>query len=173
MRRLLPWLTAALVIGLDRVSKLAVQRHIEVGTLVPIVPGLDLSHVHNRGIAFSLFADGGPLSRIILHMVILTAVALITWMLVRQSHEGFVPAVAFGAILGGAVGNLVDRVVHGWVVDFIHVSARVGEQRWSFPDFNVADSSITVGACLLILWELRSHRQDAAPLMSDHAPDSD
>ncbi len=173
MRRLLPWLTAATVVGLDRASKLAVQSHIEVGALVPVVPGLAISHVHNRGIAFSLFADGGPLSRIVLHMVILTAVALITWMLVRQSHEGILPAVAFGAILGGAVGNLVDRVVHGWVVDFIHVWARLGERTWSFPDFNVADSSITVGACLLVLWELLSHRRAEAPAASDHAPDPD
>lgn len=173
MRRSLPWVTAALVVALDRVTKLAVQSQLEVGALVPVFPGLSISHVHNRGIAFSLFADGGPLSRIVLHMVILTAVALITWMLVRQSHEGMLPAFAFGAILGGAVGNLVDRVMHGWVVDFIHVWARIGERSWSFPDFNVADSSITIGAGLLILWELLSHRQAEAPPTSDHAPDPD
>ena len=154
LRTTLPWLIAALVVAADRVTKLAVIRHLELGSWVDVVPGFALTHVHNPGIAFSLFSDGGPLSRLVLHMVIVTAVILIVWMVVRHGHHHPIAGVAFGLILGGAVGNLIDRVLWGWVVDFIHLWARIGDRIWSWPDFNVADSAITVGAALLILSEI-------------------
>jgi signal peptidase II len=168
MRRALPWITAVVVLAADRVSKLAVLDHLQEGSLVPVLPGLALSHVHNRGIAFSLFATGGPFSRVVLHLVIVLAVVLIAWMLVRQGGDTALTAVGFGLILGGAIGNLVDRVLWGWVVDFIHLWVRLGQKVYSWPDFNVADSAITVGASLLILHELLSHRTK----VSD-APDPD
>ena len=167
----IPWLTALLVLLLDRLSKQLILERVQEGSLIHLLPGLAISHVHNRGIAFSLFSSGGPLSRIMLHLVIVGAVVLIAWMLVRQGHRGPFAAVGFGLILGGAVGNLFDRIIYGWVVDFIRVWARVGDRLWTWPDFNVADSAITVGAGFLILHELRAHR--SSPEEPEDAPDSD
>jgi signal peptidase II len=168
MRSLLPWCTAIVIVIADRVTKILVLEHIPVGGWRAVVPGVALTHVHNRGIAFSLFSEGGWLSRVVLHGVILTAVVLIAWMLFRHGHRQPMAGLAFGLILGGAVGNLVDRVMYGWVIDFIHVWVRVGERSWAWPDFNVADSAITVGACLLILNEFLIQRRG-----TDDASDSD
>jgi signal peptidase II len=159
MNRVVPWLTVLLVLVFDRATKMLIMARLEVGEWVAVVPGFSLSHVHNRGIAFSLFSTGGSLSRIVLHVVIVAAVALIAWMLVRDGAQAPMLGVGLGLILGGAVGNLVDRVLYGWVVDFIHVWVVVGGRVRSWPDFNLADSAITVGACLLILHELLSWRR--------------
>jgi len=168
MRTAIPWLTAAFVVAADRATKLLVLDRLELGSWTPVIPGLAITHVHNTGIAFSLFADGGWLSRALLHGVILTAVVLIAWMARRHGHHRLMAGFAFGLILGGAIGNLIDRVLYGWVVDFIHLWVRVGARSWSWPDFNVADSAITVGAILLILNELLAGRDGAS-----HASDSD
>ena len=168
MRGALPWITAILVVVLDRITKAAVLDRLAPGAWVEVVPGFALTHIHNTGIAFSLFSEGGALSRVILHLVIFTSVVLIAWMVVRHGHHNRLSGLAFGLILGGAVGNLIDRVLYGWVIDFIHLWARVGDRIWSWPDFNVADSSITVGAVLIILNELRSHKREV-----DDAPDPD
>jgi len=167
MRGWIPWLTALVIVIADRLTKMAVIDNLEHGSWQHVFPGLTLTHVRNPGIAFSLFADGGPLTRVLLHLVILTAVVIIAWMVVRHGRRGILPGVAFGLILGGAVGNLVDRVLYGWVLDFIHVWVRFGDRTWSWPDFNVADSAITVGAVVLIFTELFS------PEQADDAPDSD
>lgn len=168
MRNALPWFTAIVVAIADRLTKLIVLERIPVGGWKPVLPGLALTHVHNRGIAFSLFSDGGWFSRVVLHGVILTAVVLIAWMLFRHGQRQLMAGLAFGLILGGAVGNLVDRVMYGWVIDFVHVWVRVGDRSLAWPDFNVADSAITVGACLLILNEFLMQRHGV-----NDAPDSD
>jgi signal peptidase II len=161
MRRAVPWLIAGVIVLADRLTKLAVMRHIDYldrGDWIEVFPGLTLTHVRNSGIAFSLFSDSGPLARIALHTVIGVAVVLIAWMLVHQSRRGVLPSLAFGLVLGGAVGNLVDRVLWGWVVDFIHVWVRLGDRTFAWPDFNVADSAITVGVTLLVLFEILTMR---------------
>lgn len=167
MRSWIPWLTALVIIVADRVSKAAVLEHLAHGQWREVFPGLTLTHVRNPGIAFSLFAEGGPLTRVLLHLVILTAVVVIAWMVVRHPRHRVLAGFAFGLILGGAVGNLIDRVLYGWVLDFIHVWVRVADRTWSWPDFNIADSAISVGAVLLILTEL------FRPEPTDDAPDSD
>jgi signal peptidase II len=167
MRSLAPWLTALVVLIADRVTKAAVMEHIAHGEWREVFPGFSLSHVRNSGIAFSLFADGGPLTRLVLHLVILTAVVIIAWMVVRHGHHRPMAGLAFGLILGGAVGNLMDRVLWGWVVDFVHIWVRVGGRIWAWPDFNVADSAITIGAILLIISELKT------PAEPDDASNSD
>lgn len=166
MRSWAPWLTALVIVVADRLSKAAVYANLEHGEWLPVFPGLTITHVRNPGIAFSLFADGGPLTRVLLHLVILTAVVVIAWMVVRHGRERLLPGITFGLVLGGALGNLIDRVIYGWVLDFIHVWVRIGERTWSWPDFNVADSAITTGAVLLILTEI-FHSGD------DRASDSD
>jgi len=163
MNRVVPWLTVLVVLFLDRVTKLLIMARLEVGEWVGVVPGFSLSHVHNRGIAFSLFSSGGSLSRVVLHVVIVAAVVVIAWMLVRDGSQAPMLGIGLGLILGGAVGNLVDRVLYGWVVDFIHVWVVVGGRVRSWPDFNLADSAISVGACLLILHELFSWKRRAKP----------
>lgn len=166
MRSWIPWLTALFIVIADRLTKMSVIRHLEHGEWVPVFPGFTITHVRNPGIAFSLFADGGPATRILLHLVILIAVVVIAWMVVRHGQHRITAGIAFGLVLGGALGNLIDRVIYGWVLDFLHVWVRVGGRTWSWPDFNVADSAITVGAVLLIIMEFtRSEPEDA--------PDSD
>jgi signal peptidase II len=167
MRSWIPWLTAIVIVVADRLTKMAVIDNLAHGSWQHVFPGLTITHVRNPGIAFSLFADGGPLTRVLLHLVILTAVVIIAWMVVRHGRHRILSGIAFGLILGGAVGNLVDRVLYGWVLDFIHVWVRFGDRTWSWPDFNVADSAITVGAVVLIFTELFS------PGKADDAPDSD
>lgn len=168
MRGVLPWLTALLVVIGDRVTKAMILAKIDPGSWVEVVPGVALTHVHNRGIAFSLFAGGGPLTRVLLHLVIFTSVVIIAAMVVRHGHHSRLGGLAFGLILGGAVGNLIDRILYGAVIDFVHLWVRAGGRTWSWPDFNVADASITVGAVLLIASELRPDRSER-----DDAPDSD
>ncbi len=164
MRALLPWLTAAVIVIFDRITKMAVLDHLAPGSWVEVVPGFALTHVHNPGIAFSLFAGGGPLTRVILHLVIFTSVVIIAAMVVRHAHGSRLAGLAFGLILGGAVGNLIDRVLYGWVIDFVHLWARIGGRTLSWPDFNVADAAISCGAVLLIASELRGGgRRDDAP----------
>jgi len=158
MRSAAPWLTACVIVALDRLTKMAILDRLQPGSWVPVFPGFALTHVHNRGIAFSLFADGGWLTRVVLHLVIVSAVVLIAWLLVRHNTHSWLSRMGFGLILGGAIGNLIDRVIYGWVVDFIHLWIRVGDGLHSWPDFNVADSAITVGACCLVLHEVRGNR---------------
>ncbi len=173
MHRGLPWLIACAVIALDRVTKIMVQSKIELGSWTEVFPGFGISHVHNRGIAFSFFSGGGFASRFVLHAVIFTAVIVIAWMLIRQQHRGWLIGSAFGLILGGAVGNLIDRILYGWVVDFIHVWIRFGGKNHSWPDFNIADSAITTGACLLIISEFVANRAPKSETVDENAPDSD
>jgi len=168
MRGILPWLTVVLIVVADRITKGMILARLEPGAWVEVMPGFALTHVHNRGIAFSLFAGGGPLTRILLHLVIFTSVVIIAAMVVRHGHHSRLGGLAFGLILGGAVGNLIDRVLYGSVIDFVHLWTRIGGRNLSWPDFNVADASITVGAVLLIANELRGQRSER-----DDAPDTD
>ena len=147
MRSMIPWATAVVIVILDRITKAAVVDKLVPGSWVEVAPGLALTHVHNPGIAFSLFSGGGPLTRVVLHLVIFTSVVIIAAMVVRHAHHSRLAGLAFGLILGGAVGNLVDRVRLGYVVDFIDVHFR----GWHYPAFNVADSAITCGVALLII----------------------
>lgn len=174
MRRFIPWLTVVLVLVLDRLSKLLVMDRLEVNQWVAVVPGLSLTHVHNRGIAFSLFSSGTSLSRVALHLVIMAAVVLIAWMLIRDGARAPMLGVGLGLILGGAVGNLLDRILYGWVVDFIRLWVVIGGRVHSWPDFNLADSAISVGAGLLILHELLTwQRRVRSPRhMEGHSADA-
>jgi signal peptidase II len=167
MKRWIPWLAAVVIVIADRLTKIAVLENLEHGAWRDVFPGFTLTHVRNPGIAFSLFADGGPLTRVLLHLVILTAVVVIAWMVVRHGGNTILSGLAFGLVLGGAVGNLIDRVLYGWVLDFIHVWVRTGDKVWSWPDFNIADSAISVGAVLLILTEILRKEPD------EDAPDPD
>jgi len=147
-------LLSVLVIVADRLSKQYIQLHLMIGDAIVLVPGwLRITHVMNTGAAFSLFADSA--SPALVHRLLVAfsvfAVAILG-VLLYQSGPGFSRiSIAFAIILGGAIGNLYDRVRYEYVTDFIEV--HIYTYHW--PDFNFADSAIVIGACLLVMEMLR------------------
>jgi signal peptidase II len=157
--RRLPWLLAisALVFAADRMTKTWVAAHIQMGGVIPILPHfLGITHWTNDGAAFSLFADSGSPHKVRLALIAFTILAalVVFGALVRLGNRVNLTTVALALILGGALGNLHDRIVYGSVVDFIEV--HILTYHW--PDFNLADSSIVIGACLLLLDSLLPRR---------------
>ena len=143
-------LVSVIIIALDRITKLLVVKHLSLGATHTVIPGVfRISHVLNTGAAFSAFADSAsPLAvrnGLILFSII--AVLIVGWMLFRVRHEISLTSFALALILGGAIGNLYDRAVYHFVIDFLEVTII----RYHWPDFNVADSAIVVGACLLMI----------------------
>ncbi len=161
-------LIASAVLALDQVTKRLAANFIELGDRIPLIDGyLALNHVQNRGAAFGLFADApsGPV-RIGLVVVSIAAVVLI-WTYAREGWNEPKTVIAFGLILGGAIGNLVDRLWLHYVVDFIDVSW--GQYHW--PSFNVADSAITLGALTLFVSMAKHGTEEPAPLAAEPAGD--
>ena len=161
--RRLHWLLliAACDVLLDQLSKNWVAAHVRLGGAIPIIPRvLRITHWTNEGAAFSLFADSAAPHAVRWGLVVFTAAAALAVLgaLVYLGSRITLTSVALALILGGALGNLHDRVLYGSVVDFIEV--HIFSYHW--PDFNVADSSIVVGACLLFLDSLRSHKKSGA-----------
>lgn len=150
-----PWVgLAALVIVLDQLAKAAIVRTMQLGDVHRIYAWFDIVRAHNTGAAFSFLRDASGWQRPMFIALGLAAAVFIVWMLRRHAAQTlFAGALAF--ILGGALGNVIDRVWHGYVVDFIQVH----HGSWYFPAFNLADSAITLGAALLILDELRRVRK--------------
>ncbi len=143
-------LITALVVIADRVSKLVVEQHLMLGGAYPVIPGvLRITHVLNTGAAFSAFAEtASPLTvRYALIGFSVLAIVIVGTMLWKAGRAFTVSGLALALILGGAIGNLYDRIWLHYVVDFLEV--HIIHYHW--PDFNVADSAIVVGACLLIL----------------------
>ena len=145
-----PWLAVALaVILLDQLTKTLVIGFFELGDSRAVTSFFNLVRVHNAGAAFSFLAGAAGWQRWFFVGLGVAAAGFIVWML--RSHGGQrLFGWALALILGGALGNVIDRLLHGHVVDFIQVHYG----GWFFPSFNVADSAITVGAGLLILDEL-------------------
>lgn len=149
------WLgIAALVIVLDQFTKVMVLNEFRLGDSRYITDWFNLVRVHNTGAAFSFLAHAGGWQRWFFVGLGTVATVVIVWML-RQHAGQRMFSWALSLILGGAIGNVIDRLVHGYVVDFIQVH----HSGWYFPSFNVADSAISVGAVLLIWDELRRVRR--------------
>ncbi|MCL2659800.1 MAG: signal peptidase II [Acidobacteriaceae bacterium] len=151
-------LIAAAVVALDRITKRLVVEHIAVGDTHTVIPHVfRISHVFNTGAAFSVFENSGSpdLVRKALIAFSVVAVILVGYMLVRCRRSLSLTAVALSLILGGAIGNLYDRIAYHHVIDFLEV--HIIHYHW--PDFNVADSCIVIGACLLVLEILRPQRR--------------
>ena len=152
---LLRWLgIALLVIVADQLTKALILEHFELGEWHPVNALLNITRAHNPGAAFSFLAGAGGWQRWFFVALGSVAAGFIVWMLARHGGQRLF-GWALSLILGGAVGNVIDRLLHGHVVDFIQV--HYGSAY--FPSFNVADSAITVGAALLILDELRRVRR--------------
>lgn len=139
---------AGLVVIGDRVSKAMVSSSMPEGASETVIAGFfNLVHVRNRGIAFSLFADSAPWFRDwLLPGISMVAIGVIVALLYRQGNLSRTSRIALVLVLAGAVGNLYDRLVYGYVTDFLDLY--VGSYHW--PAFNVADSAITVGAVMLL-----------------------
>lgn len=154
-RRLLVWLGIALVVvALDQFTKTLILGSFELGEARHVADFFNVVRVHNSGAAFSFLAGASGWQRWFFVGLGVAAAVFIVWMLRAQGHQRLF-AWALSLILGGAVGNVVDRLLHGHVIDFL-------DFHWGprhFPAFNVADAAITVGAALLILDELRRVRR--------------
>jgi signal peptidase II len=154
-RRLLVWLGIALVVvALDQFTKTLILGSFQLGEARHVTDYFNVVRVHNTGAAFSFLAGASGWQRWFFVVLGVAAAVFIVWMLRAQGHQRLF-AWALTLILGGAVGNVVDRLLHGHVIDFL-------DFHWGprhFPAFNVADAAITVGAALLILDELRRVRR--------------
>jgi signal peptidase II len=152
---MLKWLwVTALVIVLDLGSKAIVSDSLVLHQPVPVFPGFSLTLMHNTGAAFSFLSDASGWQRWFFTLVALAVSAgIIMWMKRLAASQVWL-AVALGMILGGALGNVYDRITLGYVVDFIQVYY----DNWYFPAFNVADSAISVGAVILVIDSIRSHK---------------
>jgi len=152
LKRVAPWLAiAALVVIADQASKCAISASLRLGEIREITGFFNLVLAHNRGAAFSFLSDAGGWQRLLFIGIAVAATAFIVVMLARHSSERLF-SVGLALILGGALGNLWDRIALGHVVDFLDFHAL----GWHFWAFNLADSAITVGAGLLILDSLRA-----------------
>lgn len=168
--RVAPFAIAALVFILDRITKLIIKSHVSLWETRRVIPGFfNIIHTENPGVAFGLFADSrSPWRTLILIGLSAAVLILITSVLVRKPRRGEAPNWVLRAglafVLGGALGNLYDRVVHGTVTDFVEVYA---DQHY-FPAFNVADSGITVGAALLLIDIWRSREKERPQAEAPH-----
>jgi len=143
------FLIALAVVFLDRAAKWVVANRISLHDTVPVIPGFfRLTHVENRGAAFGLFAESPSQWKIaVLVLFSIVALVIVSALLWRNSHSVNTTGVGLALILGGALGNLWDRLVSGRVVDFLLFY--IGQYQW--PAFNVADSAIVIGAGLLVI----------------------
>ena len=155
--RMLYALLAAVMIALDRVTKLAVAEHMQLYDSTAVIGGFfNLVHTRNTGIAFSMLADAQPfVKEYIIPAFSTAAMGFIVYLFWRAGQTGRRTLTGLSLILAGAAGNLYDRFAYGYVVDFLDFY--VGSYHW--PAFNVADSCITIGAGLLLLDSFLSQQQ--------------
>ena len=136
----------------DQVIKGLVERFMDYQERIELLPFFSLYRTHNTGIAFSMLSGAGPA---LLAAIAVAVSAFVTWLWVSSPPDRHIAHAGFALIIGGAIGNLIDRVQHGYVVDYFlfHLP------QWSFAVFNLADAAITVGAGLVLLDELLAMRR--------------
>lgn len=140
------WLTVLLIVA-DQASKAWIESNYLLGEFTPVFFWLDITRLHNPGAAFSLLADAGGWQRwFFTGLALVVSVLLLVWLRSLDARRDRILVLALALVLSGAIGNVIDRLEHGFVIDFIHLHW----QQAYFPAFNLADSSITVGAVLLI-----------------------
>lgn len=150
---------SVLVIAVDQLTKLWIERTMLLGDSFSVLPILDIVRAHNPGAAFSFLATAGGWQRWAFSVLaVAVSIGLIYWLrtIARATHG--LLASGLSLILGGAIGNVIDRIEHGYVVDFVFA-------HWGphyFPAFNVADSAISIGAALVVLDALREWRREQA-----------
>ena len=146
-----------LVIILDQLTKIAADAYLAYHQPVPVIPMFNLTLMYNQGAAFSFLSDAGGWQRWFFIIVSLSiSIVLVIW-LGRLKSSQKLQTVSIALILGGAIGNLIDRSMYGYVIDFIDVFY----EQYHWPAFNIADSAIFVGAALLILDSFKNHEQNS------------
>ncbi|MGI4815999.1 MAG: signal peptidase II [Janthinobacterium lividum] len=149
-----PWLgVAIIVILLDQLTKLAISRLFVYGESRSMTDFFNLVLIYNRGAAFSFLAAADGWQRWAFTILGVLAAVVIGWMLRRHGNQKMF-CTALSLVLGGALGNVIDRLAYGHVIDFLDFHAG----SWHWPAFNIADSGITIGAILLVIDELRRVR---------------
>ena len=145
----LRWLAVtAIVIGFDQWTKLLIIENFAEFDSVVLLPVLEFMRLHNEGAAFSFLAGASGWQRwLFIVLGIGVSIGIAVWLYKLPARGQSLLAAALSLVMGGALGNVIDRVRFGYVVDFI----RVHYEQWYFPAFNIADSAITIGAALLIL----------------------
>lgn len=145
------WLSFA-ILGLDQVTKWIIDRSMQVYESIELLPFFNLTYLRNQGAAFSFLSQAGGWQRWFFVSLSLLASGGIVYWLTRLGREQRWEAAAWALVLGGAVGNLIDRTAYGYVIDFLDVYYR----DWHWPAFNVADSAITIGIGMLLLDSFRT-----------------
>jgi signal peptidase II len=154
-REIAPWLVlAAIVIAFDQATKITIERLFDFGDSTPITSFFNLVLTYNKGAAFSFLSAASGWQGTLFMVVGIAASAFIVWLLTRHGKQKLF-STALALILGGALGNVIDRLAYGHVIDFLDFHWG----GWHWPAFNVADSAIVCGAALLILDELRRMRR--------------
>ena len=155
---------ALLVILIDQITKAVVESRFDLFDSVQVLPFLEFTLLYNTGAAFNFLADASGWQRwFFIVLGVLVSAAILVWLRQLDPRRHRLLAAGLALIMGGALGNVIDRVWHGHVIDFIHFHWR----QWEFPAFNMADTSITIGAGLLILDAiLESRRSDSAPAVN-------
>ncbi|MEI7840048.1 MAG: signal peptidase II [Methylococcaceae bacterium] len=150
------WLSA-LAIGLDQASKLAVDKSFSLYESMAVMPFFNLTYVHNTGAAFSFLSEAGGWQRWFFAALAIVMSTIMTIWLTRLKENETLLAVSLSLILGGAMGNLIDRLAYGYVIDFLDVY--YGTYHW--PAFNIADSAITIGVALMLVESFKSQEKKA------------
>lgn len=145
---MIKWLgLAVLALVLDQASKLIIANTMQLYQSIPIMPFFNLTYVHNTGAAFSFLSQAGGWQRwFFAILAIIVSGVLTVWLTRLKAYENLLAA-ALALILGGAIGNLIDRLAYGYVIDFLDVYYEA--KHW--PAFNIADSAITLGVVLMLL----------------------
>ncbi len=156
------FLITALIFVLDHATKYAVRWRFDLGDGLEIIPGfLRLARVHNSGVAFGLFAKvESPYKPYILALMAVVAVVVIIAYGARMPSQRRLLQLALAVTLGGILGNFTDRLMHGFVVDFVELHLY---EAYSWPTFNVADSAITIGIALLLIDTVKNPEPDEQP----------
>ena len=146
--KMLKWLALSFVaLVLDQVSKWAIDSSMQLYQSIPLVPYFNLTYLRNTGAAFSFLSEADGWQRwFFAGLAIVISAVIGVWLARLKEHET-VLAVALSLVLGGAIGNLIDRLAYGYVIDFLDVYY----QTWHWPAFNIADSAITLGVILMLL----------------------
>jgi signal peptidase II len=153
-RRSLAWMAAlfAVLVAADQWVKHLVETRLPLQEVVDVLPFIALYRTYNTGVAFSMFSWMGDTGLILLSLSVIAFVLFLTY---RTSHWQVISRIGFTLIIGGAVGNLIDRAVYGHVIDYVLFHTPV----WSFAIFNLADAFITIGAGLVLLEEFLGWRR--------------
>ncbi len=154
---MLKWIWLAIVVViLDQISKYVASTSLEMYQPIAVMPMFNWTLMHNTGAAFSFLADAGGWQRwFFATIAVVVSVVIVLWIKRLEEHEKW-QAIALALILGGAIGNVIDRISLGYVVDFIQVYY----QKWYWPAFNIADSAIFIGVGMIIIDSVREYRDE-------------